>query len=193
MDSRNGFTLIEILIVLAISAMLMSIAITYSGTERDQIALSVEETKISQFVLQARSLALATYNNSSVHACGYGMIFDSAQNTYSVFAYTPPATATSTCPPEKELNWGSISSSANENQYTGTTWQIQPGSNITFTTSGGLGRSIVLFYPPNPDTFIFNSDGSQASSLSIFLTGAGGESAPPITIDQTGQVNIGPQ
>lgn len=189
MRSRNGFTLIEMLIVIAISAMLMSIAVTYSGAERDQIALSVEETKMSQFLLQTRALALATYNNtnSTGRTCGYGMLFDPAQNTYSIFAYTPQAVQA--CPSEKDLSWSSVGNGNNQSIYTQETWQVQPGSGITFTTSGG-SPAIVLFYPPNPDTFIFNSQGQQLPQLSIDLTGAGGESAPQIIIDQAGQVNF---
>ena len=65
MRKNSGFTLIEMLIVVAISAMLAAIAIGYSGVERDQTALSVEVTEISQFILQARSLAIATYGNAA--------------------------------------------------------------------------------------------------------------------------------
>ena len=50
MPKNSGFTLIEILIVVAISAMLAAITIGYSSVERDQTALSVEETEISQFI-----------------------------------------------------------------------------------------------------------------------------------------------
>lgn len=170
--------------------MLMSIAVTYSGTERDQIALSVEETKVSQFILQARSLALATYNNSaSTHTCGYGMIFNSLNNTYSIFAYTPPVT--STCPSENNLTWSSVSNVNNQSSYTAATWQVVPGSNIKLTTSAG-SPAIILFYPPNPDTIMFNSSGVQIPSLSLTLIGAGGETAPQIMIDQAGQVNFSP-
>ena len=174
------------LIVVAISAMLATIAITYSGTERDQIALSVEETKIAQFILQARSLALATYSDhSGVLVCGYGVTFNATMNTYSIFRYEP---ATSTCPLESDLNWSSISSS--EKPYTAETWQVQPQSNITFSTSAGTSP-MVFFYPPNPDVFFFDGGGNSTSGLSINLRGAAGELAPPIVIDPAGQVNFG--
>ena len=68
-----GFTLIEMLIVIAISGMIASLAISYSGTERNQTALSVEKTKLAQFILQARALALATYTNQEGYVCGYGV------------------------------------------------------------------------------------------------------------------------
>ena len=81
------------LVVVAISAMLATIAISYGGIERDQTGLSVEKTKMAEFILQARSLALATYKNSNtlVNTCGYGVLINNPPNTYSIFAYTPVA------------------------------------------------------------------------------------------------------
>ena len=80
----NGFTLIEVLIVIAISAMLAGIAIGYSGVGRNQTALSVEETKISQFILQARTLAIATYGNTMASAAMEFCLTPPTQ-TYSSF------------------------------------------------------------------------------------------------------------
>jgi prepilin-type N-terminal cleavage/methylation domain-containing protein len=185
MDSRNGFTLIEVLIVAAISAMLAALAVGYSGVERDQMALSVEETKISQFILQARSLAIATYSNPAGSACGYGVAFDTSKNTYSIFAYVP---ATTTCNIGKSnITWDSVSNS--EEKYTDETWQVQPQDGITFP-SGGSMPSVVLFYPPNPDTLIFDGSGNSMNQASIGLSASDGKSSHTISINSVGQVNF---
>ncbi len=184
MDSRNGFTLIEVLIVVAISAMMAALAVGYSGVERDQMALSVEETKISQFILQARSLAIATYSNSAGAACGYGVAFDTSNETYSIFAYVP---ATTTCNIGKaNITWNSVSNS--EKKYTDETWLIHPQNGITF--SGASMPAAILFYPPDPDTLIFDGSGALMDQASIDLSSSDGQASHTISINSAGQVNF---
>jgi prepilin-type N-terminal cleavage/methylation domain-containing protein len=184
MDSRKGFTLIEVLIVAAISAMLAALAVGYSGVERDQMALSVEEAKISQFILQARSLALATYSNSAGSACGYGVSFDTVNDTYSIFAYVPGG---SSCNIGKSnITWDSVSNS--EEKYTDETWQIHPQSGITL--SGDDIPAVILFYPPDPDTLIFDGSGAPMSQASIDLVTSDGQASHAISINSAGQVNF---
>ena len=45
-SARNGFTLIELIVVLGITAFLSSIMISYNHTSRQQLALYAEETKL---------------------------------------------------------------------------------------------------------------------------------------------------
>jgi prepilin-type N-terminal cleavage/methylation domain-containing protein len=182
-SDSGGFTLIEMLIVVAITAMLASIAIGYSNVERDQTALSVEKTKMAELVLHARALALATYDNSAtVNACGYGILLDAADNTYSVFAYAP---AGDTCPPEASTTYSSLG--AAEKKDTDETWRVQPENNITFSSDA----SIIFFFPPDPDTFIFSSaDNSAVNQASIILTTADKKASATISVNSAGQVNF---
>src|SRR5665213_2287500 len=90
--SRKAFTLIELIIVVAISALLSTLAITYSSIGRNSVSLSVEASKISQFILQAKQLSIATYTSASA-SCGYGVAFNMAAQTYSIFAYDPVGVA----------------------------------------------------------------------------------------------------
>lgn len=183
---KRGFTLIEVLIVIAISVMLTAITITYNGVARDQTALSVEKTKISQFVLQARSLSIATYGNASGTACGYGVSFDSVQKTYSIFAYVPNATEGASCPAESTIT--SMPTSSTEAEYTNEAWKVHPQNGITFSTAGPNALSLALFYPPNPDTFLFNSSGARLAQATINLVSADGSST--ISVNSAGQVSF---
>jgi len=184
MSNDRGFTLIEVLIVVAISAMLAAIAIGYSGVERDQAALSVEETKVSQFVLQARSLAIATYSNAAGTACGYGVSFDAASQTYSIFAYVPGGI----CPPVSSIT--SPPSVGSEARYTDETWKVHPQEGLLFSTSGPNALSMVLFYPPDPATLLFDKSGNLMSQASIYLNAVDGKASKTISVNSAGQVSF---
>src|SRR5205823_134766 len=93
-----GFTIVELLIVVAISAMLASIAIGYSSISRNQVALSVETAKVAESIIRAKSLAIATYA-SIPGTCAYGVSVDIAQNRYSIFAFTPSPAKYGPVPP----------------------------------------------------------------------------------------------
>ncbi len=185
-NSKSGFTLIEVLIVVAISAMLAAIAIGYSGTERDQTTLSVEETKISQFILQARSLSIATYGNAAGSACGYGVSFDAASKTYSVFAYVPNGSGT--CPPVASVTSASQVQD-HEARYTDETWQVHPANDVTFSMANSNALSLVLFYPPDPITLLFDGSGNPINQATVNLAAANGSSRT-ISINSAGQVSF---
>jgi len=175
------------LVVVAISAMLATIAISYGGIERDQTGLSVEKTKMAEFILQARSLALATYKNSNtlVNTCGYGVLINNPPNTYSIFAYTPVA-AGIPCPSEGDAGYASFSDASLQEPSTDETWQVQPQDGITISSAA----SMIFFFPPNPDTFIFDTNGSPLGQVPIVLTTSDKAASTTIFVNSAGEVNF---
>ena len=148
--SRSGFTLIEVLIVIAISAMLAGIAIGYSGVGRNQTALSVEETKISQFILQARTLAIATYGNTN-GVCGYGVSFNPTTQTYSLFAYVP---GLSSCPSALDITPASVEDIADRKnirmRHGRFTLKVESSFQVSRTASPPYS------FIPDPTTFLIS-------------------------------------
>lgn len=186
---NGGFTLIEMLIVVAISAMLASMAISYGGVERDQTELSIEKTKVAEFIFQARSLSLATYRNNSASAntCGYGVLIDNPQNTYSIFAYDPVGAGVR-CPSEGDVAYdtGSYPIIGNDSKNTDEAWQVHPQGGITISSAA----SIVFFFPPNPDTFIYDAGGNPIDQASITLTTPDNKASATVFVNSAGQVNF---
>ncbi|HEX4104215.1 MAG TPA: prepilin-type N-terminal cleavage/methylation domain-containing protein [Candidatus Paceibacterota bacterium] len=189
-----GFTLIEIIVVIAISAILATIAIAYNTGVRDEVALSVETAKISQTILNAKSLALAAYTGTggaSAVVCGYGAFFDDASNTYSIFKYVPAA---GVCPSLASTTADGVNSATEMQQYTPATWQI-PLSDGVKLVSGGSGDdlSMVLFYPPQPVTFINTSAANPhvfgATEGTVHLATTDGANTSTVTVTLGGQVN----
>jgi prepilin-type N-terminal cleavage/methylation domain-containing protein len=197
---RKGFTLIEILIVVAISAMLSAIALGYTGVARNQIALSVETSKVAGFILRAKQLAIATYNQGS-NVCAYGVSFDIADNTYSIFAFAPDpsmyAGPVPACRNIASTTAVGISSSTEMLESVPGAWNV-PLANGVRMRSGGQGDdlSIVLFYPPAPETFIsrdgetFLNPNTTNVTSKVHLVTADGSASTSIAVNSAGQVNF---
>ena len=187
-QKNTGFTLIEILVVVVVSLILSTIAIGYSGIGRDQVALSVETTKVSQFILQARSLSIATYGNAG-GTCAYGVAFHAVSGTYSIFGYTPAGVTSCPSAGSSEITASSILS--DQKTYTEGTNDVHVGNGVVMSTTGNDTLSAILFYPPDPQVFLVCSDGSLCSfSGKIYLGTADGNMSRTITVDQGGQVNF---
>ncbi len=186
----KGFTLIEIIIVIAISAMLATIAIGYNAAERNQIALSVETAKVSQFILTAKGLALATYNVAP-GTCGFGVYFDITNDRYSLFAYHPSAPPP--CPSAASTTASGIMQDEIQ-EYSIGTWQV-PVTNGVLLKSGGAGTnlSVVLFYPPAPTTLLSTSTASTylfgATTPAVHLVTEDNNESTTIFVSPGGQVN----
>ena len=143
---KKGFTLVEMLIVLAISA--PGIALSYNSASRKEIALSVEAAKISQFILQAESLSIATYGaNSATLVCGYGMVFNAAAQTYGIFEYQPAGATTCT---GVALPLASIAAGEMQ-QYTPGTWNIHVAPEVRLVSASTDSIAVVLFLSAGAD------------------------------------------
>lgn len=182
---RAGFTLIEVLIVIAISAMLSAMVIIYGSVGRNTITLSEETAKISHFLFQAKELAASGYAPST-SVCGYGVFFDYANNEYSLFAYEPGGLQ---CPDAASISISSFNDSE-MSPYSDSTWKVPVKPGVHFQQ--GSGDAVVLFYPPDPTTLISTNDGTfwsdnQPSSSIKFVT-ADGQTTSTITVNSVGQI-----
>ncbi len=185
--SRSAFTLIEILVVVAVAAALSALAITYTGIGRNEVALTIEESKIAQFILQAKSLSIATYGTAGTGICGYGFLIDPQAQTYSIFAYAP-----SGAPPCPDAAQVTGLSAGSEQSSTPGTWQVPVAQGVKIVPGAGA-LDAVLFYPPDP-TVLFSTDGvsfaSAPTGLSINLATVDGKNTATLTVNPEGQVTF---
>ncbi len=177
----EGFTLIELLVVLAVTALLSGILILYSHTSRQQVALYVEEAKLVQLIIRAKSLSLATYRQSSLPICGYGVHINYNNTTYALFSYPKPGgsscSAITSINPSLETIVSSFSLSRE----------------LAFVSSPPAGSRIddFLFIPPDP-IILINSNGSMITSGfgNIVLTTADRSLQATITVSSAGQITF---
>jgi prepilin-type N-terminal cleavage/methylation domain-containing protein len=174
---RRGYTLIELLITVGIMGLLSGMLIVYSTTGRAQVALFVEESKIAQILLRAKSVALATYVDP-VGPCGYGLRVDSAARTYSLFSYKESDCA----------NITSIDPSDSAKYRVVETYTLPPS--LAFQ-DGANKLDAVLFVPPDPRTFI-SSGGSILSggAGNIYLATVDGTASIRVSVTTAGQITF---
>lgn len=207
---RKGYTLIELLIVLAISAMLVAIAVSYTGAARSQTALSVESAGIANTIFEAKNLSLATYGTlsegNSPKVCGYGVSVDYRNNTYSLFEYEPlpanypdlrvrngflvfcPSVASTTA---KGITQG-IYPKGEMGEYSATVWNVPLSESVVATTTGNpVPLSLVLFIPPNPSTLISENGVSFVtipSQIRLVSTANGASTA--VKVSNVGEITF---
>ncbi len=200
---RRAFTLIELLIVVAISAIFSTLAITYSSVGRNATTLTVEEAKISQFILQAKQLSLSTYTvGNATSSCAFGMTFDLAATpqTYSIFSYDP---GTPNCPSDDTIT--NITTDQ-EKEYTNGTWKVPVAQGVVLKSQDNNdGLVTILFYPPAPDVFLlreadisnggsgpqtFGSGPNNPGSASVYLETIDGKNSATFSVDSEGQISF---
>ena len=199
---KKGFTLIEALIVIGITAMLSSFAIVYTHIGQNQITLSIEESKIAQLILEARELSIATYSANNI-TCAYGVHFDFASSTYSLFSYNVAATSSAyptrpVCPSIASTTAPGAAIPINNNdEYASGSWKVHVAPGVALDDNGFASDTIqeVLFYPPDPATFVILSGATTtfqvpASEAYVYLSTSDGSAFRTISVNSVGQVSL---
>lgn len=177
LNSRRGFTLIEILVVVSTVIMLSAITITHSRVSERQIALYIETQKLANVIFRAKALALATYSDPSASRCGYGVGIDYTEKRYSLFSHSAP-------------NCSSLTSIPASSRTAITTYAMSSG--LVFKNSAPDSLSVVLFVPPNPKTLLSVDGGATltAQPAKMYLETGDGRAQRTITINNFGQVDF---
>ncbi len=160
------------IVVIGVTVVLTSIVFVFGNPARQQVALSVEQARLSQIILRAKSLAVATFNQPPV-PCGYGVAIDYDNNKYSIFSYekydgrkrdcrtigdvlatTNPIDCGPAAYNEADPPYGSDSDTYPPTCYTELETYTLPRG-ITFESVGTDVMEYVLFRPPDPTTVLF--------------------------------------
>lgn len=179
--SRNGFTLIELIVVLGITALLSSILISYNSTSRQQLALYAEQIKFVETILRAKALSLSPSIQSSSGVCGYGVQIDYTAMNYSLFR----------CGMPKETDCQSIDSINVCSRTIIST--LDMNNNVKFITQDGTPRlDEILFIPPDPKTLVVSGGAVVNSGNASVIIQTQNESlkSAPISVNSAGLIDF---
>jgi type II secretory pathway pseudopilin PulG len=179
--------MIELLVVLAITALLSSSVIIYGSLTRENIAIETDESQVVQLLLRAKSLSVGTYNNQTSPICGYGVLVEVNSPNYYLVSY--PKDAGGNCPDTG--NYFSVPDLE-------TAYKLSAGFVFDNCLDSACPDKLdyVLFVPPDPQVLVSNygSEGLPPSNGSgnIYLTTA--EEAPAyrakISVAWGGQISF---
>lgn len=177
----GGFTLLEILVVLGITTFLTGMVLTYGSRGRNQTAVYVEQAKLAQIILRAKSLSVATYNKPDI-PCGYGVSVDYITNSYELFSYKPLDCF--------EIKDTGIVEDEFNNYEVIEKYPVATGVKLYESMEGlKLTLSTVFFLPPNPDTYIWADGVGFTKDPAIIRIGSvDGSLYMPIQVTAGGQV-----
>jgi prepilin-type N-terminal cleavage/methylation domain-containing protein len=100
--SRNGYTLIEMLVVISITVLMSGVLLAYNRESEKQLVIGVEQARVVGFLSRAKSFALGKYTgsivtgphkgeNASPLSCAFGVSFDAATGKMTLFQDLPSA------------------------------------------------------------------------------------------------------
>ncbi len=181
----DGFTLIEVLVVVAITALVSSYVLTYTSVGRSQVLLEFEQQKIAGFIFRAKSLAIATYNGLVPSRCGYGFAVDYGARYYSVFSYVPPPALPGGAP-----NCRSIDTIDERYMFFVSSSSIPSSIVLRNNFSDSLYR--VLFVPPLPRVLISTDPSGAVTSDGgkVYIETGDGRAQRAITVSPAGQIDF---
>jgi len=172
--SASGFTLVEMLVVLGITAMLSSVFIGYGGTIKDQVSLFREEAKMVQVLYKAKTYSVQALKNSDgKSSCGYGVHFSNIENSYFIYL-------------KNERESDGTCKKDNLNYRNGDT---QQGNKNMIDSKVHLNNvSDIVFIPPKPEVYFYpnNSFGGK-----VKLCNLNESFCREVTVNKVGQIMSG--
>jgi len=86
--ARSAFSLIEVLVVISITALLTSMAVAYSRTSGRQVSLFTEQARVAGVLNRAKSLALNQYSTVGINpVCGVGVLFNDLSSPHRLVIF----------------------------------------------------------------------------------------------------------
>jgi hypothetical protein len=185
--SREGFTLAELVVAVAVSLFLSSLLISYTAGSRQRTELFIESAKISELVLRAKALAISTFDQDDPPPpCAYGVRVSYAAQEYALIRYEKQSAGVE-CPPF--VNAGdALDLSRREDIEV-----FRPSTGVRLVAIVPVALWDVLFEPPDPRTLLFRRNDRYDDTLpsrAVCLRTQDGGSELRLNVSRSGQVSF---
>jgi prepilin-type N-terminal cleavage/methylation domain-containing protein len=88
---KSGFTLLETLIVVSITAFLSAMVLGYTQNSNQKLSLYVDRANVVGVIQKAKNLAMEKYKSTSADGstiCAFGVHFENNSSTYFIYNIT---------------------------------------------------------------------------------------------------------
>jgi len=150
-ESREqGFTLIEMLVVLSILSILLSISTSSASLNRKEYLLSTSQEQLRALFSRAKALTVSGLFKAGGDVCGYGVRIDKAADEKKAVIFQ--LTDSDKCPESS----AELSSNLNAPELAGSLNSMRLDKSLSFDDGNGALESLeIYFIPPDPKTVIF--------------------------------------
>lgn len=192
--SREGYTLVELFVVVAIMIMMVGVLVSFSQLGQDQTNLYVEASKIIDVVLRSKSLAISAYRDPNFigrATCGHGLSIDLSgdANTFHLVRYLKGEDPTDEpCSAIGNPSPNPLGARYDRAVAESSTYELAGGIRFDSTLTNVAD---VVFRPPDPQLYFFGQDGMilpLTSTSSIVIQDNGGRSKIRIVVGPGGQI-----
>lgn len=181
MSRRFGFTLVEVMVVMSVTAMLSALILVYSSSTRDTLLLFTEKVRVTQLLYRAKSLALSTYTEGGVSRCGYGVRFNHAAGKYDLVSYSPASCAERSIVDTNPAAFETVQQAA---------FTLPKALQFDLDEATAQDAAYIMFIPPDPTILIARADGSLITNTDgrIGLKVTGRDVGAIVKINAAGQI-----
>jgi prepilin-type N-terminal cleavage/methylation domain-containing protein len=181
MSRRFGFTLVEVMVVMSVTALLSALILVYSSSTRDTLLLFTEKVRVTQLIYRAKSLALSTYTEGGVSRCGYGVRFNHTAGTYDLVSYSPASCAERSIVDINPATFETVQQAA---------FTLPKALQFDLDEATAQDAAYIIFIPPDPTILIAREDGSLITNTDgrIGLKVTGRDVGAIVKINAAGQI-----
>ena len=178
-EKERGFTLIELVVVMAVTTVLISMVIGYSKESTRQLALTSTQAKMLSLINRAKFLSIETFfgggRSGDQRICSYGVRVNLSNQEIFIFQ---DLSSLAECPGNSNNVYDEGEKLSGELNKV----NLQDAL-VTFTEDTTLKEAV--FIPPDPKTKINNSNATEAR-VGVKLREGKGQFT--ITVNNAGQI-----